>query len=179
MTISELQEGILSNVIKKIIGYNDYYVSIDGRIISANYRRSGMIKELSLGKNQKGYLMADLSAGKVKTTVRVHRLVAEYFVQNPLMLNEVNHIDENKENNAATNLEWVTRKYNINYGTGIARSVAKRSLKIEQVTHDGVIVKTWDSINEAGRNGYSRSLISMCLKGKRESHKGYLWREAA
>ena len=30
---------------------------------------------------------------------------------------DVNHIDENKENNDLTNLEWLTHKDNVNYGT--------------------------------------------------------------
>lgn len=44
--------------------------------------------------------------------ISVHRLVALHFVPNPLNLPEVNHLDFNKSNNKASNLEWVTRKQN-------------------------------------------------------------------
>lgn len=47
----------------------------------------------------------------------VHILVAKAFIPNPDNLPEVNHKDENKENDAADNLEWCTSKYNSNYGT--------------------------------------------------------------
>lgn len=50
-------------------------------------------------------------------TVKVHRLVAEAFIPNDENMKEVNHIDENKSNNMATNLEWCDRTHNCNHGT--------------------------------------------------------------
>jgi hypothetical protein len=44
--------------------------------------------------------------------VYAHRLVAEYFLDNPNNLPVVHHKDENKLNNHYTNLEWVTEKEN-------------------------------------------------------------------
>ena len=43
----------------------------------------------------------------------LHRLVATTWVPNPNNYNEVDHIDSNKKNNSADNLEWVTRKENM------------------------------------------------------------------
>lgn len=45
----------------------------------------------------------------------VHRLVASYFVPNPNNYTIVNHIDEDKLNNKASNLEWCTYSYNMTY----------------------------------------------------------------
>lgn len=42
----------------------------------------------------------------------IHRLVAEYFIPNPLNKKYVNHKDCNRSNNDYTNLEWVTAKEN-------------------------------------------------------------------
>ena len=78
---------------------------------------------LKQSQDQKGYLMVNLYKNGKGRTRRVHRLVAEAFVDNPMHLSEINHIDENKKNNAASNLEWCTSSYNKRYGNGnISRS---------------------------------------------------------
>lgn len=47
---------------------------------------------------------------------RVHRLTATAFINNPHGYPSINHIDENKTNNKAENLEWCTVAYNNAYG---------------------------------------------------------------
>jgi hypothetical protein len=42
----------------------------------------------------------------------IHRLVAESFIANPLNLPQVDHIDNNKENNCVSNLQWITNRDN-------------------------------------------------------------------
>lgn len=57
-----------------------------------------------------------LSKKGVNQTHLVHRLVAEAFLQkNEENLECINHIDENKENNSITNLEWCSYQYNNTY----------------------------------------------------------------
>lgn len=63
-----------------------------------------------------GYLFVCLSKRGIYKQILLHRLVLITFngIKNGY---EVNHIDENKENNRLDNLEWVTHRYNCNYGT--------------------------------------------------------------
>ncbi|MCD7779679.1 MAG: HNH endonuclease [Candidatus Gastranaerophilales bacterium] len=45
----------------------------------------------------------------------LHRLVAEHFLPNPNNYTEINHIDGNRHNNCADNLEWCNHKENIQH----------------------------------------------------------------
>lgn len=85
----------------------------------------GRIKKKCTDKD--GYLVVSLYKGKEKKLRRVHRLVAEAFIENKNNLPQVNHKDEQKTNNAVTNLEWCDALYNNNYGTkGTRISTTKR-----------------------------------------------------
>ncbi len=69
-------------------------------------------RQLRPGKNSSGYLGVVLARGGSKRWVSVHRLVASAFVPNPEGLPIVNHIDGDRLNNNASNLEWCTAKQN-------------------------------------------------------------------
>ena len=73
-----------------------------------------------------------VGAGYNKVHRTIHRLVAQAFLENPNKYEEINHKDENKANNIASNLEWCTRKYNVYYGTGIERKEASRAIAIKE-----------------------------------------------
>jgi len=93
---------------KQIKDYN-YEVSECGLI-----RNKTTKKLLTLRRNgSTKYLTTFIRVNNRKTIISVHRMVAEYFVDNPSNLKEVNHIDGNKKNNHFQNLEWVTRSQNM------------------------------------------------------------------
>lgn len=99
---------------KQIDGFGGRYsVSNMGRVYSdpAKGNRGGL---LSGSKNSDGYRMVFLCEGGTQTQIGVHRLVALLFVPGRTEdRDEVNHIDGNKENNSASNLEWVTHQENM------------------------------------------------------------------
>ena len=77
----------------------------------------------------------------------VHRLVAETFIPNPNNLEQVNHIDENRFNNDADNLEFCTPEYNLKYYQvcKISESTIKRiGIKYDVFLEDGTFFKRYD-----------------------------------
>lgn len=71
---------------------------------------------LKLNVNARGYLYCNISTKGKVSKIKIHRLVAIYFLDNPENNDTVNHKDGNKFNNHYTNLEWLTRKDNIIHG---------------------------------------------------------------
>ena len=88
-----------------------YSVSEDGVVFSL---RKGM-RPLLPHMKKCGYAYVGLrqGAGIKPSYRRVHRLVAEAFIDNPHGKPQVNHIDGDKHNNVASNLEWVTASENM------------------------------------------------------------------
>lgn len=139
----------------------------------------GNIKNIKTGRILKprlthtGYYQVHFTLNGKEKNYKVHRLVAKEFINNPNNYKEVNHKDENRLNNAAFNLEWCNRDYNVNYGS----RTKKTFKKVAQYSIDGNLVKVWDSINDAVKKGLFHSgCIIDCCKGKRKLHKGYMWR---
>lgn len=101
---------------KRIDGVDDHYeVSNTGLIRttgSRKYKSPTILK--SVPEPHKYLFNALRSAGKTKI-VRVHRAVAMAFVPNPENKPFVNHIDGDKNNNCANNLEWVTHIENMKH----------------------------------------------------------------
>lgn len=87
-----------------ITGHPNYAVSDRGRVRSL--RRD---KILAPQVMRNGYLRVNLGKGNGRF---VHRLVCQEFVANPHGKPQVNHLDGDKQNNRAGNLEWVTQSEN-------------------------------------------------------------------
>lgn len=151
---------------RDIQGYEGLYmVSDKGRVKSL---KTGAI--LKCGHNGQGYKTASLCKNGKQKNYTCHRLVANAFIENPNNLPQVNHIDECKDNNDVSNLQWCDAKYNNSY------SSHKRSYKINQMTLDGQIVKQWESLQDLENNWlFMISHIRKCLNGKRKTALGYKW----
>lgn len=166
---------------KDIEGYEGLYqVSNYGRVKSLWFGREKILKG---GKNARGYLVVGLWKDGKRVMKKVHRLVAEAFLENPQNLLEVNHKDEDKTNNSVSNLEFCDRKYNNNYGTRTEkcaeklRNNPKRSKRVDQIDKvTGEVVRQWESTKEASRNGYDQGAVSHCARGELKTFKGYIWK---
>ena len=94
-----------------------YSITSDGRVYShgrfvTNGKdwRDGMYLKGDI--SNRGYIRVDLHVRQEHDKRSVHRLVGEYFVENPEDKPQINHIDGNKLNNNASNLEWCTQTEN-------------------------------------------------------------------
>ena len=187
----------MEEIWKWIDGYeNMYQVSNLGRVrsvdrdvyceVSPNKLQHIYGKVLKQGTNHKGYPIVYLSKDGKQKTITVHRLVALTFIENPLNLPQVNHIDGDKTNNNVSNLEWCDNSYNQIHAhkTGLfpryedtvgwgrpARQVAMLDFDTKEV------LRTFETLasvkRETGINQFN--VRSVCL-GLRNHAGGYDWK---
>lgn len=91
----------------KIAGFDAYNVNEQGLVVNT---RTGRVLKPDIVWD--GYERVTLSQNNKLKRFRVHRLVAEAFIQNPNNLPMVNHKDGDKRNNHVSNLEWVDCQQN-------------------------------------------------------------------
>lgn len=119
-----------------------YQVSSYGRVKSLTrfIVRSDGVRYLAKGKiikpvtDRYGYLIKTLTYEGRRRATKIHRLVAEHFIDNPANLTDVNHLDGNKVNNHISNLEWASREGNMHHAwrLGLMERVRKNAGKSSQ-----------------------------------------------
>ena len=135
-----------------------------------NIKINGIIKKPC--KDKDGYLIISTKGKQYK----IHRLVAETFINNPYNKKEVNHKDMNKENNNVNNLEWNTHLENMQHAFKNKNIGASRNKKVVQHKLDGEVIKIWNSIKEATETlNISTGNISKCCQGKISRTGIYKW----
>lgn len=189
---------------KDIKGYEGIYqVSNIGRVRAVDrvncYGRTCRGTLRKQNKNKNGYMYVNLSRGGKARNYCVHRLVATAFVDNPEQKPTVNHKNENKLDNRASNLEWMTLQENLAYGTHIERATRNKpdmsgpkhfnygKRGAESHTHKGRVIGIsitdpnniieFDTAATASRAlGCSSGRLCEAINGKRKSYGGYYWR---
>ena len=169
----------LEEIWKSIKGYEGLYeISNFGRVKSMPKLR--MKKEkIMKPSNRGGYLRISLSKDGISKSFYIHRLVAESFIPNLDGKKEVNHIDGNKKNNNASNLEWSTRSENMKHAfkTGLSKpkdnAISRAVIKVNLNT--GEEIQIYKSIKDASVDmGLTPQSIFKALKRGRASG-GYKW----
>ncbi len=180
----------MQEIWKDVCGYEGHYqVSNLGNVRSLRYndsprKNAKIIKPFDNG----GYKRVTFRTNYAGKNFLVHRLVAAAFVPNPENKQDVNHIDGNKFNNRADNLEWVTKSENVLHAikTGLRPSYAPhyvpkgkyhvQSKKVNQYSKNGVLIKNWDCARDAAEAlGFQASSILRCCRKERSTYKGYIW----
>lgn len=164
---------------KDIPGYEgQYQVSNLGRVKSVERTSSRgnhlPEKTLKTTRHWGGYDTVVLWKGGKKRHFKVHRLVLGTFspVEGMERL-DCNHKDENKTNNRLDNLEWMTRKENLNFGTHNKKISDAHSVRILCVE----LGKEYESIQAAATEfNHSRANIWRVLDKPNRTACGYHWR---
>jgi hypothetical protein len=153
-----------------------------------NVRHLKRRSNLSASDNGRGYLVVTRKENNKRINYYVHRLVAEVFCSNINEYMEVNHIDCNKHNNNACNLEWCTRRQNVRHAIQNNRVVytEERLKRLEENRQtacqanrkpvmamiDGKWVH-YESKTDAGKSlGVSITTISRAISGRVNSCRG-------
>lgn len=149
---------MLKEIWKDIKGYEGYYqISNLGRVKSLSrviYNKFGKVSNILEEKIMKpnkvfgGYLQISLRKNGIRKVFKIHRLVADYFIENPFNKREVNHIDRNVENNKVNNLEWVTPKENMKHlETNFKFNFGRKAINMYDLKYN--FIKRFDSISKA------------------------------
>ena len=163
----------MKEVWKDIKGFNGLYkISNNGRVMSLKNNEQRILK----GRiNKDGYLIVALY-GVIRKDISIHRLVALHFIDGYKQGLQVNHINEIKTDNRASNLEWVTSTYNNNYGNRLIKSAEKKRKPIIMFDLSGNFIKRFSCRKEAEMETGIKT-IHHCVKypNKHKTAGGYRW----
>jgi HNH endonuclease/NUMOD4 motif len=151
-----------------------YEVSNLGRVKSFRYFKSGRkVCLLKPSVHTKGYLYVGLAISEkgIKCKLfKVHRLVAEAFIDRIVGKEHINHKDGDKQNNRVDNLEWCTPKENARHAHATGLIVHRRVSKFDL---QGNFMESYRSLKESAReNNISRDIALSMVTGHK-THKKY------
>jgi hypothetical protein len=142
---------------KDIKSYEGIYQASDlGNLRSLNYKRTGKIQVLKPALDNKGYLRTAFMKDGILKTVKVHRVIAQTFLNTIDDKNQVNHINGIKTDNNLINLEWCNNTENQNHAIKIGLVKQKSGNLHHKTKHsDELIIKIY---NEYKNGASKRSL---------------------
>ena len=168
------------NIVWKRMIYHDkdlgdfYLVSNTGEIKGV---KTGKIRSKNINKEGYYFVCVSLGSRDSKPCIKVHRAVAETFLDNPDNYPVINHKDGNKLNNNVSNLEFCTCSYNSQHA--VDSNLTHYNPKKNKIkTTDGNL--KFNSVTDAGayfnkdNPESARKNISRALSSKGTAY-GYKW----
>jgi hypothetical protein len=159
----EIWKELPSTIVDGITGYK---ISNYGRV--KNHK--GRITEGHLHPAS-GYLWVSIAPKQYL----LHRLVAKAFIPNIENKEQVNHIDGNKQNSKASNLEWCTNQENQIHK--VTTGLSNWTIKIIQYDIHMNEINRFNSMKEASdKLNIAITGISMCCSNKAKTAGGFIFK---
>lgn len=165
---------------KVVRGYKgEYEVSNMGRVKSLKKSKERMLalhQSKLTKRHPKPMYHVELWKDNKRKAVKIHRLVGEHFIPNPQGKPQINHIDGDRTNNRADNLEWVTGSENMlhSYANGLTKPRGRKPVRATNLITGET--KEFESIRFASRELLiNPDAIRAALKGRSRTSGGYTW----
>lgn len=182
---------------KTIKGFENYKVSDKGEVVSVkrSFFKNGYLPDEEINLKvikfgTVGYVGVSLFKDGKRKRERIHRLVAEAFLENLENKKCVNHKNGIKWDNRVENLEWCTHSENTKHShrvlkrkpwvspsIGLKGDAHWSSRSILQYDLEGNLVKEWSVMTGVKTLlGYDVSFIGKCARGLCEKAYGFKWK---
>lgn len=158
---------------KIIKDFENYEVSTNGDVRSKSREgtKGGIIRPF-FDRRKGGYLKVHIYKNGKQYQPLIHTLVARAFLPRIEGKTEVNHINGVKTDNRVSNLEWCSRKENINHAY---ENQLRKTRKVGQYKN-GELIATYRSCHYASKQtNIQYCSIYWCLKGVYKHAGGYEW----
>ena len=158
----------------KVSGYEDNYeIEDNGTIISLKTNNP-----LFTSLDYKGYKRVMLWKNNKGKLFRLHRLIALHFIPNPENKPQVNHIDGNKLNNCASNLEWTSNLENMRHAwnIGLKNNNAMKHKVIQYDNNENIIAEYESKLSAGKITGIPHQKMGQVCLGKRKTAGGFIWK---
>lgn len=159
-------EGTEFYPIKNLDVEDYYYISKCGKVLSIFWNKPRI---LALRADKDGYLDVGLvkKNGK-RSPVRVHRILALTFLDNPNNYPVVNHKNGIVDDNRIENLEWCTISHNTKHGYNVLGIICARQRMVKSTNLKTGEVKIFSSVNNAAEYYGLKSFASIShrVRGK-------------
>jgi hypothetical protein len=195
--IIQAQTGLIEEW-RPVVGFGDLYeVSNYGNVRSIQFHGKKKVRLMTQSTDKLGYKYVKLRDwyNNIAGSFKVHRLVAEAFLDNPENKEHVDHIDTNPSNNIVTNLRWATPLENQNNPITLDRlrksiisyNKSEEHKKVVQQTQGhsvlqydrrtGELLAEFPSMCEAAiALGTTACCIKRVCDGDRKYHRGWIFR---
>lgn len=155
---------------KEIINSDNYFITSDGCVFDSDKN------QVQSWMSPYGFKVVKVAYKGVKKIKQLNILVASHFIPNPSKYRRVKHIDNDRTNCNASNLEWISNKENYKRHK---KAETKKPIQVDCFDLDGNFIKRFFSVREASLYlKIPQPNIVTHLKGRTKRVGNYIFRKS-